>query len=65
MTDLPVSSCVACGRTSNDVPLLTVEFRGAQVRICTQHFPILIHDPGQLAGRLPGAESLEPSDHHD
>jgi hypothetical protein len=25
----------------------------------------LIHDPGQLVGRLAGAEHLRPADHHD
>ena len=57
--------CIACGRGSNDVPLLAVEFRGRHFHICSQHLPVLIHDPGQLVGRLEGAEALKPSDHHD
>jgi hypothetical protein len=59
------TTCIACNRGSDLVPLLTVEFRGQQIRICAQHLPILIHDPGQLAGRLDGAETLSPSDHQD
>ena len=47
------------------MPLLTLEYRGANIRICAQHLPILIHDPGQLVGVLPGAEELEPSQHND
>jgi hypothetical protein len=58
-------ACIACNRVSDDVPLLAVEFRGRHFHICAQHLPVLIHDPGQLAGRLEGAETLEPSDHHD
>jgi hypothetical protein len=27
--------------------------------------PVLIHDPEQLVGVLPGAEELEPSQHQD
>jgi hypothetical protein len=26
---------------------------------------VLIHDPQRLVGTLPGAEHLEPADHHD
>jgi hypothetical protein len=33
--------------------------------ICPQHMPILIHDPAQLVGKMPGAENLKPSDHHE
>lgn len=59
------NACLFCHRTSDAVPLLTLEYRGADIRICAQHLPVLIHDPGQLAGILPGAEELEPSQHHD
>ncbi|HEV2721579.1 MAG TPA: hypothetical protein VG323_16270 [Thermoanaerobaculia bacterium] len=62
---MPTDACLFCQRRSDVVPLLTLEYRGADIRICAQHLPILIHDPGQLAGLLPGAETLEPSQHHD
>jgi hypothetical protein len=65
MSDSEFISCVACGRDSDEVPLLTFEFRGQRARICAQHLPVLIHDPGQLAGRLEGAETLKPAEHHD
>jgi hypothetical protein len=57
--------CVACGRSSDDVPLIGFEFRGVHAHICAQHLPVLIHDPGQLAGRLEGAETLSPAEHRD
>lgn len=63
--DIPQHSCIACGRDAQIVPLLTLEYQGGTIRICAQHLPILIHDPGQLVGRLPGAETLSPSEHHD
>ena len=65
MTAISQPTCVACGRGADLVPLLTIEFRGRQARICTEHLPILIHDPGRLAGRLEGAETLNPSEHQD
>lgn len=58
-------ACIACGRDADHVPLLTLEYRGALFRICPQHMPVLIHDPAQLVGRLPGADRLEPAEHHD
>lgn len=65
MTDSSREACVACGRRSDDVPLIQFEFRGRRARICAQHLPVLIHDPAQLAGRLEGAETLSPAEHRD
>ena len=59
------SICVACARTSDDVPIVRIEYQGAVIGICPQHLPILIHDPTSLAGRLAGAESMRAADHHD
>ena len=58
-------ACLYCERTSDEVPLVQLQFKGQDLRICPQHLPILIHDPSQLIGRLPGAEDLKPADHHD
>jgi hypothetical protein len=57
--------CVACGRGPREVPLLVLEYRDAAFRICPQHLPVLIHDPTRLAGSLPGAELMQPSEHQD
>ena len=62
---MAINTCLFCQRGSDAVPLLTLEYRGANIRICAQHLPVLIHDPGQLVGLLPGAEELEPSQHQD
>ncbi len=63
MTDARI--CVACGRTDGDVPLLALVWRGTEAWICSQHLPVLIHDPARLAGRIDGAESLRPADVRD
>lgn len=60
-----IAVCLVCKRPSEEVPLISFQFKGTDLRICPQHLPILIHDPGKLAGLLPGAEGLEPADHHD
>lgn len=63
MTD--PASCLACGRGADAVPLIALTYRGGKHWICPQHLPVLIHDPGRLVGRLPGAEDLRPAEHHD
>ncbi len=57
--------CLACMRGTDATPLLRFDYLEAQFWICPQHLPILIHDPAQLIGLLPGADKLEPADHHD
>ena len=57
--------CLLCGRDAAQTPLITLDYRESTFWICPQHLPVLIHDPGQLIGRLPGAENLRPADIHD
>lgn len=58
-------SCLACDRDSNATPLIAIEYRGERLWICTQHMPVLIHDPARLVGKLQGSEDLSPAEHHD
>jgi len=53
--------CIYCELTSNEVPLIPLIYQDAQVWICPQHLPVLIHQPAQLAGKLPGIENLRVS----
>jgi len=62
MTENP-HACIFCGRTSSEVPVLAIEYRDEKYYICPEHFPILIHKPQMLAGKLPGAENLAPHEH--
>jgi hypothetical protein len=58
--------CIYCDRKSNEVPLIPLIYKDAQVWICPQHLPVLIHKPAQLASKLPGIETLgDPQDHED
>ena len=57
--------CLACKRGTDATPLVHLEYQDSALWICPQHLPILIHDPAQLIGLLPGAENLSPADHHD
>ena len=55
--------CIYCDRTSDEAPLVAFSYKNMSLRICSQHFPILIHKPSQLADKLPGAESIVPGEH--
>jgi hypothetical protein len=57
--------CLVCDRDQNATPLVVLKYQDGEFRICPQHLPVLIHDPSQLTGRLPGAEKLRPADIHD
>ncbi len=55
--------CINCERTADQVPLVPILTRDAQVYICPQCLPILIHKPQQLADKLHGADALLPHKH--
>jgi hypothetical protein len=58
------SQCLYCGRSSEQVPLLEMAYRGKAIWICPQHLPILIHKPAELEGKVPGAASFGlPAEH--
>ncbi|MFH2101926.1 MAG: hypothetical protein ABIJ39_01025 [Chloroflexota bacterium] len=55
--------CLNCNRSEQDIPLVSLQYRGDQAHICSQCFPMLIHAPGKLAGKLEGADSIPPAEH--
>ena len=60
------STCLNCGASEQERPLLTMKFQGQEFYICPQCLPILIHKPYQLADKLPNFTPAEthPSDDH-
>jgi hypothetical protein len=56
--------CIACGKDSEQVPLMAFIYQEGEYHICPQHLPILIHKPAQLADRLPGLELIKPPEGH-
>ena len=58
-----IPQCLVCERTENQVPLIKLQYQSNAYWICPQHFPILIHNPDQLIGKLPGAENLAAHKH--
>jgi len=52
--------CIHCGKDNSQVPLIDFSYKGGKFQICTEHLPVLIHNPHNLAGKLPDAENLTP-----
>ena len=57
--------CLVCKRDSDEIPLISFEYKGSGLFICPQHLPVLIHDPTKLAEVLPGADGFQAADHDD
>jgi hypothetical protein len=55
--------CVYCERSSNEIPMLKLVYQEQDTWICSQHLPVLLHKPAQLAEKLPGIENVEGAQH--
>jgi len=53
--------CISCNRGDQETPLIKLTFQSTNYWICPQHMPLLIHNPAQLIGKLPGADKLKPA----
>jgi hypothetical protein len=63
MTNPLIPTCIVCELDEEQVPLIKIQYRGNTYWICPQHLPILIHQPAELAHKLPGLEKLGPAEH--
>jgi len=54
-------ACLNCNRTDEQVPLLSLFFKGKTKHICPQCLPTLIHKIHLLVDKLPGVEIPPPS----
>ena len=63
---MPIFTCLNCGATEAQQPLITLKFQGKELYICPQCLPVLIHKPYQLVEKLPDfipSENPPPDDH--
>ena len=51
------SECLYCKQSSDEVPLVEIVYRGEKYWICPQHFPLMIHQPAKLIGKIPGLDN--------
>jgi hypothetical protein len=61
---MEIPSCLNCGESEQEKPLLTMKFQGGEIYICPQCLPVLIHKPASLVDKLPGAEKFGPPTNH-
>jgi hypothetical protein len=59
-------TCLNCGSSQMDRPLIPLRFQEKDLYICPQCLPTLIHKPYQLAEKLPNFTPSEttPADDH-
>lgn len=57
---MSTSTCLNCGMSEQERPLITLKFQGNEYSICPQCLPTLIHKPDQLSDKLPG---FQPSNY--
>lgn len=47
--------CLHCGKSDDEMPLVNLTYKGQPLWICSQHLPLLIHEPAKLASQLASA----------
>ena len=62
MTENNTRTCVHCGQDESQVPLILFYYQDQERYICTEHLPVLIHNPMELTGKLPDMDKLNPVD---
>ena len=56
---MPDLTCLNCGISAGERPLIALTFQEKQLFICPQCLPVLIHKPYELADKLPGFQSTD------
>lgn len=51
--------CLVCKSSSKETPVTKFYYQDNEFYICPQHMPVIIHNPKELVGLLPGAENLK------
>lgn len=52
-------ACLVCKASSDRTPVTKFYYQESEFYICPQHMPVIIHNPQELIGLLPGAENLK------
>ena len=58
-----MKTCLNCQKSEQEIPLVSLQYQGQAVYICSQCFPTLIHSPAKLAGKIRDADKIEPAGH--
>ncbi len=52
MENAKTHSCINCGASENEVPLIEIRFSGSTGHLCSQCIPVMIHEPSKMAHKL-------------
>ena len=58
-----MKTCLNCQKSEQEIPLVSIQYQGQSVYICSQCFPTLIHTPAKLVGRIKDADKIQPASH--
>ena len=53
-------ACIHCEKDGDSAILVALYYKGHDLWICSEHVPILIHKPHELASKLPSMENIKP-----
>lgn len=60
VTDLSSKSCLNCGATEADRPMMMWHYQERELWICAECLPLMIHKREQLMIKWPPPETSEP-----
>jgi hypothetical protein len=63
MSNLIETTCLNCGNSEMEVPLIAVRIAGGEAWICSPCMPVLIHKPEQMVGALQTAGKISAESH--
>jgi len=52
-------TCIVCKKSAMETPVTKFYHKNSSFFICSQHIPVLIHNPQELAGLIDDADSLQ------
>ena len=52
-------ACLVCKKTSSEAPVTKFYYQESEFYICSQHMPVIIHNPQELIGLLDGVDKLQ------
>ena len=47
-----IHSCLVCGKTEKELPLIDIRYNGKTANLCSQCIPVMIHKPEMMAQKL-------------
>jgi len=57
MENKTIHTCLNCGRSENEAPVIQIRFAGKTGYLCSQCIPVMIHKSEQMALKLKDLQS--------